>query len=100
MKLPEIGQKIYVPGAMYVYRGIDDFAGGIATVSKVRIDEDLPVTNNNRVMVSILERPNHGYNWFYLEQDQEELKEMYKDQIAHPDPDDRPEFNDDEEGWR
>jgi len=50
---------------MYVYRGLEDFAGGIATVSKVKIDEDLPVTNNNRVMVSILERPNHGYNWFY-----------------------------------
>ena len=99
MKLPEVGQTIYVPGAMYVYRGMDDFAGGKAIVSKVKIDKDLPEDNNNRVMVSIKERPNHGYNWYYLEQEQEKLKEIYKDQIAHPDPDDRPEFNDDEEGW-
>jgi hypothetical protein len=99
MKVPEKGEKIYVPGAMYVYRGMDDFAGGIATVSNVTINTELPSDNNNRVFVSIEERSTHSYNWYFLEQDQEKLKEMYKEQIAHPDPDCRPEFNDDDEGW-
>ena len=35
MRIPVVGERIYVPGSMYVYRGTDDFAGGLATISKV-----------------------------------------------------------------
>lgn len=100
MRIPVVGEKIYVPGSMYVYRGSDDFAGGIATISKVEVDKygngpDMP----NYCFVSIEERPGSAYNWANLENRQEELKKMYGDEIAHPDPDDRPEFNDDNADW-
>ncbi len=32
---PNKGDKIYVPSAYYVYRGEDDFEGGLATINKV-----------------------------------------------------------------
>lgn len=100
MKIPKVGQKIYVPSSLYVYRGEDDFAGGIATISKVEVDKfGHGPDNPNYCFVSIAEHPGHGYNWFLLEKEQEKLKEMYGDEIAHPDPDYRPEFNDSEADW-
>ncbi|MFA5154408.1 MAG: hypothetical protein WC554_17825 [Clostridia bacterium] len=89
---PKVGLKIYVPGAMYVYRGEDDFAGGIATISKV--DKE-----NNIIMISIEERPGTRYNWKYLLEDQDKLKTQFGDQIAHPDPDYRAEFNQPDADW-
>lgn len=91
-------EKIYVPSSLYVYRGKDDFAGGIATISNVKIEGYSP-DNPNYCFVVIEERPGTRYNWYLLEKDQERLKEMYGDQIAHPDPDDREEFNDSEADW-
>ena len=101
MRIPKAGEKIYVPSSMYVYRGSDDFAGGIATISKVELDQyGLGVDHPNYCFIKIQERPGHGYNWRLIEKDQEKLKKMYGDQIAHPDPDDRPEFNDSEADWQ
>jgi len=97
---PVIGQKIYVPSSLYVYRGEDDFAGGIATISKIEKSDFLPPDHYNYLMVGIAERPGSMYNWRPLLERQEELKKMYGDQIAHPDPDDRPEFNDYNADWR
>lgn len=96
MRIPKVGEKIYVPGSMYVYRGSDDFAGGIATISNVDVDD---YDNPTRCYINIKERPGSSYNWGPLEIRQEELKKMYGEEIAHPDPDDRPEFNDDEADW-
>lgn len=97
---PVIGQKIYVPSSLYVYRGEDDFAGGIATINKIEKSPWLPEDHYNYLMVGIAERPGSMYNWRPLLERQEELQKMYADQIAHPDPDDRPEFNDDNADWR
>jgi hypothetical protein len=97
---PEIGQKIYVPSSLYVYRGQDDFAGGIATINKIEESKTLSKDHYNYLMVGIAERPNSMYNWRPLLERQEELKKMYADQIAHPDPDLRPEFNDENADWR
>lgn len=97
---PKIGDKIYVPSSYYVYRGEDDFEGGLATISKVIVSDHLPLDHINAIMVEIEERPGNGYNWRLLEPEQEKLKEKFKDQVAHPDPDYRPEFNDDEADWR
>ena len=90
--IPKVGDKIYVPSSIYVYRGADDFAGGIATVSKVE-------TSKGRCFVTVKESPGSSYNWEHLEKQQVELKEMYGEEIAHPDPDLRPEFNDSEADW-
>lgn len=101
MRIPKVGEKIYVPGAMYAYRGRDDFAGGLATISEVKLDPyGLGPDHFNYCFVSIEERPNHGYNWGNLEEKQEDYKEAYGDQIAHPDPDLDPEFNDENADWK
>jgi hypothetical protein len=82
LKNPKVGQKIYVPDAMYISHGSDDFAGGIATVSRVYEH------SNDDTYVDIKERPGHGYNWTgFIGPDQAKLKEEYKGRIAHADPD-------------
>jgi hypothetical protein len=82
---PLVGDKIYVPSSLYMSRGSDDFAGGIATVSKV---EEAMSGGEMTTFIEIKERPNHGYNWGQVVgPDQEKLKKEYKNQIAHPDPD-------------
>ena len=63
MKIPKIGDTIYVPSAMYVYRGEDDFAGGKATIKNVDISKDLPLEHTNSIMVGIEERDYVNYNW-------------------------------------
>lgn len=93
MRLPKIGEKIYVPTSLYLSHGLDDFAGGIATISGIHTSDFLPPDHINYYMVSINDRPDTRYNWRCLLEDQDKLKERYKDEIAHPDPDDRPEFN-------
>ena len=97
---PKVGDKIYVPGAMYVYRGEDDFAGGLATINKVERSETLPKGHTNYLFIGIEERPGSMYNWNCLAEKQEEYKDQYGDAIAHPDPDNDPEFNQPDEGWQ
>jgi hypothetical protein len=96
---PFIGQKIYVHSSLYVYRGEDDFAGGIATINKIEKSNNLPEDHYNYLSVGIEGRPGTMYNWRPLLERQEELKKMYGNQIAHADPDDRPEFNDYNADW-
>jgi hypothetical protein len=100
MKEPELEQKIYVPSALYVYRGADDFAGGLATIDRIEHNSNLPKDHVNHTMVGIKERPSTMYNWNVLLNEQEELAKEYAGQIAHPDPDYREEFNDDEADWK
>jgi hypothetical protein len=88
--IPVIGQEIYVSGAMYMSHGEDDFAGGRAEIDSVR--EDIS-GGCPAIFISIKERPGHGYNWKFLEDEQEKLAKAYGNERAHPDPDDRPEFN-------
>jgi hypothetical protein len=92
-KQPEIGDKIYVPSSLHVYRGMDDFAGGIATISSIKRSDTLPEDHNNYLMVGIEEREGTMYNYKSLMRDQVALSDRFGDQIAHPDPDDREEFN-------
>lgn len=100
IKQPKIGDSIYVPTSLYVYRGSDDFAGGLATIDKIDKSKHLPEDNINYMMVGIKERPGTMYNWKNLLENQEKWKEEYGKQKAHPDPDDRPEFNDQNADWR
>lgn len=93
IKEPKIGDKIYVPSALYVYRGEDDFAGGIATIAKIEYSKHLPKDHFNYIMIGIEGRSNTMYNYKNLMSEQNELKKEYKDQVAHDDPDYREEFN-------
>lgn len=96
---PFTGQKIYVPTSLYVYRGEDDFAGGLATINKIEKADFLPSDHYNYLSVGITERPGTMYNWRPLLERQEELKKMFGDEVCHPDPDLSPEFNDDNADW-
>lgn len=85
IKVPTVGQKIYVDSSLYLSHGSDDFAGGIATVAKVSKSMS---GGEMAVFVEITERPGHGYNWSQvLMAKQDTLKKQYGKQIAHPDPD-------------
>lgn len=97
---PKIGQKIYVESTIYVYRGADDFAGGIAIINKIERSKTLPKGHSNYIFVGIEERPGSMYNWTILCKEQDKLKGIYGDEIAHPDPDDRPEFNQPDADWK
>ena len=99
-KEPKIGDKIYVPSAMYVYRGEDDFQGGKATINKVEKSKHLPKEHFNYLFVGIKERPGTMYNYKSLMEEQKELKKEYGDMRAHPDPDHSPEFNQPNADWR
>jgi hypothetical protein len=92
-KNPKIKDKIYVPSEFYVYSGEDDFAGGIATISKIQFNERLPKNHINYIMIGIEENKNSLYNYKILMRQQKELKKRYGNQIAHPNPDYRDEFN-------
>jgi hypothetical protein len=85
---PYVGQKIYVTTDIYLGHGLDDFAGGIATISKIEKED-----HYNYLMVGIKESPGTLYNWNLLLEEQEKLKKRFGRKKAHPIPDDRPEFN-------
>lgn len=93
IELPKPGSKIYVPTSLYLGHGMDDFMGGVATVVEVKGDKHLPKDHHNYYMVTVKERPDTGYNLRYLLENQDKWKKEYGELIAHPDPDDRPEFN-------
>lgn len=97
---PYKGQKIFVPSALHVYRGSDDFAGGEATIAEIFPSKTLPPDHYNYLMVSIEERPDTQYNWNYLVENQQEWADQYKGRKAHPDPDYRPQFNKDNDWER
>lgn len=97
---PKVGDRIYVPTSLYVYRGEDDFMGGIATISGIDRSNHLPPEHYNYMMVSIKERPGSSYNWRYLMENQDKWREQYGDQVAKPDPDTDPEFNQPNADWK
>ena len=100
MNKPKIGDKIYIPSALHMYRGRDDVRGGLATISEVKISRSLPKNHMNSIFIKVEEVPTTSYNWNILMTKQDGLKEMFGDQVARPDPDDRPEFNQTSADWK
>ncbi len=89
---PKKGDTIYIPTALYVYRGEDDVQGGKAIVSKVKEEHGI-------TWVSVKENPGTSYNWEGLSKQQDKLKKEFGEQKAYPDPDYRPEFNCPDDDW-
>jgi len=100
IKEPKIGDKIYVPSSYYVYRGEDDFEGGLAIINKIEISKHLPKDHCNSIMVGIEGKHSTMYNYQYLLEQQDELEKEYKGQVAHANPDLRSEFNQPNADWR
>lgn len=87
---PQVGDDIYLPTALYLSHGADDFIGGLARVRRVgpgmSAGEYVP-------FVEVAERPGTYYNWRHLREEQEKLRTKFGDNRSYPDPDLRPEFN-------
>ena len=99
MKSPKVGDKIYVPCSYYVYRGEDDFQGGLATINKIEYSKHLPKDHFNYTMVGIEERCSTMYNYKCLLENQKELKKEYEGITAKPTPDYSIEFNQVNADW-
>jgi hypothetical protein len=98
---PKLGEQVYIPGSIYLFRGEDDIVGGLATINLIQNSTNLPKDHINYTMVGFKETgPGRKYNWKILLEEQDELAKEYAGQIAHPDPDFSPEFNDPNEGWK
>ena len=101
IKEPKIGDKIFIPSALYVYRGEDDIDGGLATINLVKPSDHLPKDHFNYWMVGFEETgPGRYYNWRNLMQEQAELEIKYVGKKAQPNPDLRPEFNQPDADWK
>jgi hypothetical protein len=87
---PFIGQKLYVPTQLHLHHGVDDIAGGLAIVSHIQ------QWGNGKYFVGFSELPDgETYSYSYLLENQTEWAAEYGNQTARPNPDLRPEFNDD-----
>jgi hypothetical protein len=86
---PRVGDEVYVPSSLYLWHGRDDFAGGLCRVSAVTTLVD------THLFVEVEEHPGTLYSWDDLVRQQDELRARYGDRRGHPDPDWRPEFNED-----
>ena len=84
LKVPKVGDKIYVETHLYIGHGVDDVAGGIATVEAVKMGisagEETP-------FVSVVEHPGNAYNWEMLAERQAALKKEFGKQKACQCPD-------------
>jgi hypothetical protein len=94
MTVPKPGDVIYVDSELHVWHGVDDFRGGKATVSAVRMGD-----GEESAQIEIVEDPGTWYTWAFLAPKQANLAAKFGRERAHPHPDLRPEFNDDVEGW-
>jgi hypothetical protein len=89
MITPEPGDIIYVGDERYISRGADDFRGGKATVSKVRMQGSL----DRDPWIELVENPGTWHSWAYLAEKQADLAVEFGDRWARPDPDLSPESN-------
>lgn len=87
IKLPKVGDTIYVGSSFYISHGSDDFCGGKATIGKIEFNDRLGKDHVNYCMISIKERPGVMYNYKDLLERQKELKKQFGNKKAHPDPD-------------
>ena len=90
VSLPAPGDTVYIPTALYISHGRDDFAGGRCTVSRLKTGTS---AGKPTLFIEVNERPGHLYNWGYLAARQEELAARYGNSVGHADPDYSEEFN-------
>jgi hypothetical protein len=85
------GDVIYIGTELYLGHGRDDFRGGLAEVSEMRMEKS---KGQPTPFVRVVQQPDTLHNWKLLASEQKELRQKHGKDWAHPDPDDRPEFND------
>jgi hypothetical protein len=91
-RMPELrrGDVIYVDTELYISHGCDDFRGGLGEV--VEFSSDIS-GGKLTPFVRVAQEPDTWHNWRELAQLQKKLRAEFGQHWAHPDPDNRPEFN-------
>src|SRR5947209_771882 len=82
---------IYVDTELFLWHGRDDFRGGLAQVFEHRMDIS---AGKPTPFVRVAQQLDTWHNWRELAGMQKKLRAEFGKNWAHPDPDDRPEFND------
>ncbi|MBZ5491865.1 MAG: hypothetical protein LAO76_13120 [Acidobacteriia bacterium] len=92
-RVPELrqGDVIYIGTELYLGHGRDDFRGGLAEVSEMRMEKS---KGQQAPFVRVLQQMDTIHNWKLLASEQRELRQRHGKEWAHPDPDNRTEFND------
>jgi hypothetical protein len=92
-RVPDLqkGDVIYIGTELYLGHGRDDFRGGLAEVIDVRQEKS---KGQLTPFVRVVQQADTIHNWKLLASEQKELRKRHGKDWAHPDPDDRPEFND------
>lgn len=85
------GDVIYIGTELYLGHGRDDFRGGLAEVMDVRQEKS---KGQLTPFVRVVQQPDTLHNWKLLASEQKEHRRQHGKSWAHPDPDNRPEFND------
>ena len=85
------GDVIYIGTELYLGHGRDDFRGGLAEVSEMRMEKS---KGQPTPFVRVVQQPDTIHNWKLLASEQKELRQKHGKSWAHPDPDYRAEFND------
>jgi hypothetical protein len=85
------GDVIYIGTELYLGHGRDDFRGGLAEVMDIRQEKS---KGQLTPFVRVVQQPDTLHNWKLLASEQKEHCQRHGKSWAHPDPDDRPEFND------
>jgi len=89
-KLPKIGQEVYIPTALYLGHGRDDFRGGLCRIRRIELGKS---AGEETVFIEVEENLGTEYNWNLLLKKQKELAKEHGKRRGHPDPDYRPEMN-------
>jgi len=94
---PMLGEPIYLPTSLHVYRGMDDFEGGLCTIT--RIKEGVSA-GKSVPFVQVKENLGLWYNWNHLVDNQDTWKKKYEGKRGIITPDFRRKYNYAEADWR
>ncbi len=83
MDVPKPGDVIYLDTDLYIRHGADDFRGGKAIVSEVRMEG----LGQHMRWIKVVQNPGTSYNWALLADKQAALALKFGDTWSHPDPD-------------
>lgn len=92
-KIPQVGDKIYIDTYLFVTHGIDDFIGGICTISKVEFNDYFKKDDAHHYSIEVEEDLGAFYSYHGLLEMQEALKTSFGNNKGHKRPDYRDEFN-------
>ena len=87
--VPRIGEQVYIPSNLYLSHGVDDYEGGLTTVTEV----DIGRPHDGFVWIGVEFRESGSTRWDVLKASQEQLAQEFGTKAPKATPDYRAEFN-------